>query len=270
MEGGINHVVLGSLFTPSIRAKLSPMGFWCWPDLVDRPVGGKHVNQHLPDSIVRIILSSSAYALNIVKTIMYHSPISTSTSTGMAMTSYSTYSLPCSRIGPMPSSSASRYGFSIDYTDPYLSRQQLSPTWVSCPNPGTSSRPLPVRENTGLVTLSNAGAPSACTATRPARMPTPQGSNAPVRKFEEGGYLAPFRQPIRHEPELSLGGDALEDWQMRVRAHLDGLPRSASVTPGPHAGCHAPSFSHSTQRGYAPAGTDLYSQGTVRNKALSQ
>src|ERR1700677_3179646 len=198
---------------------------------------------------------------------MYYPSASTSISTGMAMTSptYSTYSLPCSRIGPMPSSSASRYGFSIDYTDPYLARQQPSPTWVSCPNPGTPSRSLPARENTGLVTLSYAGAPSACTATRPARMPTPQGSNAPVRTVEEGGYLAPFRQPIRHEPELSLGGDALEDRQMRVRAHLDGLPRSASVTPGPHAGCHAPSFSHSTQRGYAPVGTDPYSRGTVRN-----
>ena len=99
-------------------------------------------------------------------------------------------------------------------------------------------------------------------------MPTPQGSNAPVRRVEEGGYLAPFRLPLCHEPKLSLGGDALEDWQLQVRAHLDDLPRSASVTPEPHAGCHAPSFLHSTQHGYAPAGTDPHFQGTVRNTKL--
>src|SRR6202453_4889981 len=205
-------------------------------------------------------------SLELVKTIMCHS--SHSTSTGMAMTSptYSTYSLPCSRIRPVPSSSASRYGFSIDYTDPYLSRQQPSPTWVSCPNPGTPSRPLPARENAGLVTLSNAGAPSACTATRAAHMPTPQGSNAPVRRVEEGCHLAPLKLPTCNEHELSLGSHALEDQQTRVRAYLDDLPGSAS-TPKPHLECHAPSHSHSTQRGYAPAGTDPYFRGTVRNKA---
>ena len=99
---------------------------------------------------------------------MYHSSIPTSTSTGMAMTSptYSTYNLPRSRIGPVPSSSAPRYGFSIDYADPYPSGQHTHPIWVSCSNPGTPFRALPARENAGLVTLSNAGTPSACTAMR--------------------------------------------------------------------------------------------------------
>ena len=111
-----------------------------------------HVNWHLPDSIVfPIILSSSAYALNSVKTIMYHFPTSSSASTGMAMTSptYSTYSLPCSRIGPMPSSSTSRYDFSIGYTDPYPSGQQSHPIWVSWPNSGTHSRSFLVKEDAG-------------------------------------------------------------------------------------------------------------------------
>ena len=149
---------------------------------------------------------------------MYHSPSSFSTSTGMAMTSptYSTYSLPHSRIGPVPSSSAPRYGFSIDYTDPYPSGQHTHPIWVSCSNPGTPFRALPARENAGLVTLSNAGTPSACTAMRAMHMPTPQGSNAPVRRVEEGCYPAPLKLPTCNEHELSLGSHALEDWQPRA------------------------------------------------------
>ena len=51
-RGGIIHVLLGSLFTPLPSVLSFPLlGFWCWPDLVDRPVGGRHVNRHLPDSI---------------------------------------------------------------------------------------------------------------------------------------------------------------------------------------------------------------------------
>ena len=177
----------------------------------------KHVNQHLPDSIVPILLSSSAYALNSVKTIMYHSS-SSSASTGMAMTSptYSTYGLPHSRIGPMPSSSAFRYGFSIDYTDPFLSGQQFYPAWASCPNPRTHSRSLLAKEDAGLMVPPSARTPSACTATCPARMPTPQGSNAPVRRVEEGCHLAPLKLPTCNDHELSLGSHALEGWQTRV------------------------------------------------------
>ena len=174
----------------------------------------------------------------------------------MTSPTYSTYSLPCSRIGPMPSSSAYRYGSSIDYTDPYLSRQQPLSTWVSCPNPGTPSRTLPARENAGLVTLSNAGAPSTCTAMRAVRMPTPQGSNAPVSRVDGGSSLAPLRLYPCYEHKLSLGSKALEDQQMQVRAPLDDLSRLASMTPKLSSGCHAPSHSHSTQCGYAPTGMD--------------
>ena len=49
------NMTLGSLFTP-LTSVLSfpPWGFWCWLDLVDRPVGGRHVNWHLLDSIVSL------------------------------------------------------------------------------------------------------------------------------------------------------------------------------------------------------------------------
>ena len=189
---------------------------------------------------------------------MYHPSASSSASTGMAMTSptYSTYSLPRSRIGPVPSSSTPRYGFSIDYTDPYPSGQQSHPIWVSCSHPGTPSRTLPARENAGLVTLSNAGAPSTCTAMRAVRMPTPQGSNAPVSRVDGGSSLAPLRLYPCYEHKLSLGSKALEDQQMRVRAPLDDVSRLASMTPKSPSGCHAPSHSHSTWCGYAPTGTD--------------
>ena len=162
-----------------------------------------HVNRHLPDSIVLILLSSSAYALNIVETMYYSSQ--SSASTGMEMTSptYSPYSLPHSRIGPMPSSSTFRYGFSIDYTDPFPSGQQF-PVWASCPNPGTHSRSLLAKEDAGLMVPPGAHTPSACTAMHPAHMPTPQGSNAPVRRVEEGCYLAPLKLPTCNEHELSL------------------------------------------------------------------
>ena len=144
------------------------------------------------------------------------------------------YSLPRSRIGPVPSSSAPRYGSSIDYTDPYPSRQQPLPTRTSCPNPGTPSRSLPARENTGLVTFSSASAPSACTAMRHVHIPTPQGSNAPVRRVEESGCLAPSRLHPCHEHRLSLGGNALVDRQMQAGANLVDLPGSASRTPKSH------------------------------------
>ena len=65
--------------------------------------------------------------------------------------------------------------------------------------------------------------PSACTATFPVCMPTPQGSNAPVSRVEGGSSLAPLR--------LYPCYKALEDQQMQVRAPLDDLSRSASMTP---------------------------------------
>ena len=151
----------------------------------------------------------------------------------------------------MPSSSAFRYGFSIDYTDPFPSGQQFYPVWASCPNPGTHSRSLLAKEDAGLMVPPGACTPSACTATCPMHMPTPQGSNAPVRRVEEGCYLAPLKLPTCNEHELSLGSHALEDWQTRVRAYLDDLPGSA-LTPQLYLECCAPSHSHSTQHGYAP------------------
>ena len=185
--------------------------------------------------------------------------------TALTSTSNPIYNLPRSSLGPMPTSSAHRYGSSIDYTDPYLSRQQPWPTRASCPNLGTPSRFLPARENAGLVTFTSAGTPGACTAMLHVRIPTPQGSNAPVRRVEEGGYLAPSRSHPCHEHRLSLGGNALVDWQMQAGANLVDLPGSASRTPKSHSGCQAPSYSLSTQRGYAPVGMDPYSRGTVRN-----
>ena len=183
----------------------------------------------------------------------------------MTSPTYSTYSLPCSRIRPVPSSSTFRYGFSIDYTDPFLSGQQFYPAWASCPNPRTHSRSLLAKEDAGLMVPPSACAPSACTAMRPVCMPTPQGSNAPVRRVEEGCHLAPLKLPTCNEHELSLGGHALEDRQTRVQAYLEDLPGSA-LTPKPHLECCAPSHSHSTHRGYAPAGTDPYSQSMVCNR----
>ena len=97
-------------------------------------------------------------------------------------------------------------------------------------------------------------------------MPTPQGSNAPVRRVEEGCYPAPLKLPTCNEHELSLGSHALEDRQTRGQAYLDDLSGSA-LTPKPLLECHAPSHSHSTQRGYAPAGTDPHFQSTVCNSA---
>ena len=136
--------------------------------------------------------------------------------TALTSTSRHIYNLPRSSLGPMPTSSAHRYGSSIDYTDPYLSRQQPQPTRASCPNLGTPSRFLPARENTGLVTFTSASAPSTCTATRHACISTPQGSNAPVRRVEEGCYPAPLKLPTCNEHELSLGSHALEDQQTRA------------------------------------------------------
>ena len=177
----------------------------------------------------------------------------------------STSKLPRSRIGPVPSSSAYRYGSShSSYTEPFPVRQPALPVQVSrlCSQP--QPRTPPVKRSTGSAALPSACAQSARTATCPARMPTPQGSNAPVRRVEEGCHLAPLKLPTCNEHELSLGSHALEDRQIRVRAYLDDLPGSAS-TPKLHLEHHAPSHSHSTQRGYAPAGTDPYFQGTVRN-----
>ena len=136
---------------------------------------------------------------------------------------FSTYSLPHSRIGPMASSSASRYGFSIDYTDPYPSGQQSHPIWVSCLNPGTHSRSLLAKEDAGLTVPPGACTLSTCTAMHSVCIPTPQGSNAPVSRVEGGSSLAPLR--------LYPCYKALEDQQMQVRAPLDDLSRSASMTP---------------------------------------
>ena len=179
--------------------------------------------------------------------------------TALLSTSSPISNLPRSSLGPVLTSSTYRYGTSIDYTDPNLSRQQPLPTRASCPNPGTPSRFFPARENTGLVTYTSAGTPSACTATHHACIPTPQGSNAPVRRVEEGGNLALSRLHPCHEHRLSLGGNALEDWQMHADAHLVDLPGSASRIPKSHSGCQAPSYSLSTQHGYAPTGMDPYS-----------
>ena len=62
----------------------------------------------------------------------------------------------------------------------------------------------------------------------------------------------------------SLGSHALEDRQTRAQAYLDDLSGSAS-TPKPLLECHAPSLLHSTQRGYAPVGTDPHFRSTVCN-----
>src|SRR5271156_340328 len=177
----------------------------------------------------------------------------------------STSKLPRSRIGPVPSSSAYRYGSShSSYTELFPVRQPALPVQVSrlCPQP--QPRTLPVKRSTGSAALPSACAQSARTATCPARMRTPQGSNTPVRRVEEGCHLAPLKLPTCNEHELSLGSHALEDRQTRVRAYLDDLPRSA-LTPKPHLECHAPSHSHSTQHGYAPMGMDPYFQGMVHN-----
>ena len=77
---------------------------------------------------------------------------------------------------------------------------------ASYPHPGTHSSSLLAKKNTGLVAL-----PSACTATCPVHIPTPQGSHASVRRVDEDGKLVPLRLPPCYEPKLSLGGNALED-----------------------------------------------------------
>src|ERR1700677_4115369 len=177
----------------------------------------------------------------------------------------STSKLPRSRIGPVPSTSAYRYGSSnSSYTEPFPARQPASPVQVSrlCPQPQPRT-PL-VKRSTGSATLPSVCTQSARTAMHPAHMPTPQGSNTPVRRVEEGCHLAPLKLPTCNEHELSLGSHALEDQQTRVRAYLDDLPGSAS-TPKLHLECHAPSHSHSSQRGYAPTGTDPYFRGMVRS-----
>jgi hypothetical protein len=126
-----------------------------------------------------------------------------------------TYSLPHSRLGPEPSSSTYRYGFSIcSSTDPCLPRQQSPPLRTSCPHPRTHSRSLLVKKDTGLEAQLSAHAPSACTATHPACIPTPQGSNAPVRRVDEECNPASLRLHPCQELKLSLGSKALEDWQM--------------------------------------------------------
>ena len=67
LRGGISPGFLGSLFaSPQICAKLSPLGFWCWPDSVGRPVGGSTCKLALADSIVFLLLQSSSKPTHVV------------------------------------------------------------------------------------------------------------------------------------------------------------------------------------------------------------
>ena len=185
--------------------------------------------------------------------------------TGMAMTSSpsSTYSLSCSSLGPVPPSSTFRYGFSTSSsTDLCLPGQQSPSLRASYLHPGTHPSSFLARKNAGLVALPSAHTPSACTASHPAHIPTPQGSHAPARRVDEDSDLVPLRLPPCYEPKLSLGSNALKDQPMQARAHLEDLPGSASRTHKPHSGGHAPSLLHSTQHGCAPAETDCCSRSS--------
>ena len=187
--------------------------------------------------------------------------------TGMAMTSSPsfTYSLSQSSLRPMPSSSAFRYGFSTSSSTDLCLPGPQSSLRASYLHPGTHSSSLLAKKNAGLVALPSARTPSTCTATCPARIPTPQGSHAPARRVDEDGNLVPLRLPPCYKPKLSLGSNALKDQPMQARAYLEDPPGSASMTHKPCSGGHAPSLLHSTQHGSTPMGTDPYSQGTVHN-----
>ena len=93
-----------------------------------------------------------------------------------------------------------RYGFSIDYTDPYPSGWQSHPIWVSCPNSGTHSRSFLAKEDAGLRAPPSAHAPSTCTATCSMHMPIPWGSNAPVWRIEEEVLSGSMLLHPYHEP----------------------------------------------------------------------
>ena len=170
----------------------------------------------------------------------------------MTSPTYSTYSLPHSRIRPVPSSSASRYGSSIDYTDPYPSGQQSHPIWVSCPNSGTHSRSFLVKEDAGLRAPPGAHTPSACTAICPLCMPIPQGSNAPVQRIEEEVHSGSMLPHPYHEP--------------RARAHPGGLTEPIVPLLGPCPAGPTSSVPLSTLCGSTLMGIDLSQIHMVDNR----
>ena len=170
--------------------------------------------------------------------------------TTLTSTSSPTYNLPHSSLRPKPSSSAYRYGSSLaSYTEPLPARQPALPVQASSLSLPPGSKTLLAKKSAGPATPS-ACTHSACTATHPARIPTFQGSDAPMSMVDE---------------DPTQGSHALEDWWSQVRVHLEDLPGLATRTPWLHSRSQTPFHSLSTQHGYAPMGTDPYSQGTVHN-----
>ena len=169
----------------------------------------------------------------------------------MTSSTYPTYNLLCSRIRPVPSSSTSRYGFSIDYTDPYPSGQQSPPIWVSCLNSGTHSRSFLAKEDAGLRAPLSARAPSTCTAMHSMHMPGPQGSNAPVQRIEEEVHSGSMLPHPYHEP--------------RARAHPGGLTEPIVPLLGPPPAGPTSSVPLSTLHGSTLMGTNLSQILTVGN-----
>ena len=169
-------------------------------------------------------------------------------------TSSPTYSLPCSRLGPEPSSSAYRYGSSTaSYTEPFPARQLALPAQASSLYPQPGPRTLLTKRSAGLVTLPCAHTQSACTATCSACIPTLQGSNASVSVVDENP---------------TQGSHALEDWWSQAQVYPEDLLGQSSIwTSGSLPGLPAPSQPYSTHSGCAPAGTDPYSRGMVCNKS---
>ena len=171
--------------------------------------------------------------------------------TALLSTSSPICNLPRSSLGPKPSSSTYRYGSSLaSYTEPLPTRQLALPIQASSLSLQPRSKTLLAKKSAGPATPS-ACARSACTAMLPAHIPTFRGSDAPMSMVDE---------------DPTQGSHALEGWWSQVRVHPEDLPGSASKTPKTCSGCQAPFHLLSTQRGYAPVGTDPYSRGTVRNR----
>ena len=63
-----HHQPLVALFQhlPLSVKSFPPWGFWCWPDLVNKPVGGKHVSQHLLDKIVSHLTIITNYPCSVL------------------------------------------------------------------------------------------------------------------------------------------------------------------------------------------------------------
>jgi hypothetical protein len=152
-----------------------------------------------------------------------YNPTTVSTST-----SSPTYSLPRSRLGPEPSSSAYRYGSStVSYTEPSPARQPALPIQASSLYPQPGSRTLLTKRNAGLVTLPCAHTRSACTATCPVHIPTLWGSNASMSVVDENP---------------TQGSHALEDWWSQARVYPEDLPgQSSNQTSRMLPGLPAPS-----------------------------